>query len=60
MDDNLKVSLVVFNLTAGLFMLYRYMTLRHMDYPALFFNLAIGAGVGLVFAAITYSVLRKK
>jgi len=60
MDDNLKVSLVVFNLTAGLFMLFRYMTLKHMDYGALFFNLLIGAGVGLVFAAITYSVLRKK
>jgi hypothetical protein len=64
MDEQLKQQLfpavVVFNLTTGLYMLYRFFTLRHMDYGALFMHLLIGAAVGLVLGGITLFFTMRK
>jgi hypothetical protein len=60
MDDNLKAPLVVFNLTVGLFMLFRYFTLKHMDFGAMFLNLLIGAVIGAILGGITFVVMRRK
>jgi hypothetical protein len=62
MDDNLKAPLVVFNLTVGLYMLFRIFTAKnmHMSFGAIFTHLLIGAVVGLVLGGITFFVMRKK
>ena len=64
MDENLKAQLfpplVVFNLTVGLYMLFRFFTTKHMDYGAMFMHLMIGAAVGLVLGGITFFFTRKK
>jgi len=64
MDENLKAQLfpplVVFNLTVGLYMLFRFFTTKHMDYGAMFMHLLIGAAVGLVLGGITFFFTRKK
>jgi|SoiMethySBSTD1v2_1073268.scaffolds.fasta_scaffold1619938_2 hypothetical protein len=63
MDENLKAQLfpplVVFNLTVGLYMLFRFFTMKHMDYGAMFLHLLIGAAVGLVLGGITFFFTRK-
>jgi hypothetical protein len=62
MDENLKAPLVVFNLTVGLYMLFRIFTAKHMSmtFGAMFTHLLIGAAVGLVLGGITFFFTRKK
>jgi hypothetical protein len=62
MDENLKAPLVVFNLTVGLYMLFRIFTTKNMnmDFSAMFLHLLIGAAVGLVLGGITFFFTRKK
>jgi hypothetical protein len=64
MDENLKAQLfpplVVFNLTVGLYMLFRFFTMKNMDYGTMFLHLLIGAAVGLVLGGITFFFTRKK
>ena len=62
MDENLKAPLVVFNLTVGLYMLFRVFTTKNMnmDFGSMFQHLLIGAAIGLVLGGITFFFTRKK
>ncbi len=62
MDDNLKAPLVVFNLTVGLYMLFRLFTAPKWMMPigTMFTHFLIGAAIGLVLAGITFFVMRRK
>ena len=66
MDENLKAQLfpplVVFNLTVGLYMLFKIITAKHMqmEFGAIFLHLLIGAAAGLVLGGITFFFTRKK
>jgi hypothetical protein len=63
MDEQLKAQLlpplVVFNLTVGSFLIYRYATMR-MSFETFLVQFAIGAAIGLVLAGITYFFTRGK
>ncbi len=63
MDEQLKAQLmpplVVFNLTVGIFLIYRYATMR-MSFETFLVQFAIGAAIGLVLAGITYFFTRGK
>ena len=66
MDENLKAQLfpplVVFNLTVGLYMLFRIFTAKNMNmgFGPMFQHLLIGVAVGLVLGGITFFFTRKK
>jgi hypothetical protein len=65
MDENLKAQLfpplVVFNLTAGGYMLFRLFTAqKNLDFGTVFLHLAVGAAAGLVLGGITFFFTRKK
>ena len=57
MDEQLKAQLmpplVVFNLTLGIFLIYRFFTMR-MSMEGFLLQLLIGAVIGLVTGGITY------
>jgi hypothetical protein len=63
MDEQLKAQLmpplVVFNLTLGIFLLYRFFTMR-MSMEGFLLQLLIGAVIGLVTGGITYFFTRGK
>ena len=64
MDEQLKQqlmpALVVFNLTVGLYLLYRFFTSR-MFMGDFMLHLLVGAGIGLVTGGITLALsLRKR
>jgi hypothetical protein len=64
MDEQLKQqlmpALVVFNLTVGLYLLYRFFTSR-MFMGDFVMHLLVGAGIGLVTGGITLALsLRKR
>lgn len=64
MDEQLKQqlmpALVVFNLTVGLYLLYRFFTSR-MFMGDFMLHLLVGAGIGLVMGGITLALsLRKR
>ena len=60
MNDKLKQQLmfaiIAFNFTVLGFVLYKYLTVRTMDWPTLIWTILIGAGIGLVTGAIGYFV----
>ena len=64
MDERLKEqlmpALVVFNLTVGVYLIYRYLTSR-MFMGDFWLHLAIGAAIGLVTGGITLALsLRRR
>jgi hypothetical protein len=63
MDEQLKAQLfpplMVFNLTLGLFLLYRFATMR-MSLETFLVQLLIGGAIGLVLGGITYVFTRGK
>jgi hypothetical protein len=63
MDEQLKAQLMpplmVFNLTLGLFLLYRFATMR-MSFETFLVQLSIGAAIGLVLGGVTFFFTRGK
>ena len=54
--QQLMLGIVAFNLTVLTYVLYKYLTVRNMDWSTFLWAILIGAGIGLVTGAIGFFV----